>query len=117
VTGSIATQLQQAASQSSGSQATYLTQLANEFQTASQTGSASSIKLGGHHGHHGHGGGGGSDAALLAALSDSSSSSSSTSSSAAASAYSNQTTGPLQSLDSIIESAMTQNGVTPAAGD
>lgn len=87
VTGSIATQLQQAAQQQGGSAGNWLSNLAQKFQTASQTGNMSSLETLGHHGGHHHGGGGGGLMSLLS--SSSSSSSPSSTASSAASAYSN----------------------------
>jgi hypothetical protein len=73
VTGSIATQLQQAAQQQGGSAANFLNNLASKFQTASQTGSLAALEHQGH-GHH-HGGGGGGLQSLLASTPSSSSTS------------------------------------------
>ncbi|MBN9118979.1 MAG: hypothetical protein J0I06_07435 [Planctomycetes bacterium] len=53
VTADIATQLQTAAQQATGHQATFLTNLADKFQTASTTGDVSALRPP-HHGHHAH---------------------------------------------------------------
>jgi hypothetical protein len=129
VTAQIATQLQAAATAASGtsgassSAAAFLTNVANQFQQASQTGSATSLipahKGGGHH-HHG-GGGGGELASLLAASTTSSSSpstSSSTTSSApqlAATGYSAQSSDPFTEVLSIIQSALSSVGSSATA--
>jgi hypothetical protein len=57
VTGQIASQLSAAAQQQSGGASTVLSQLANKFQQASQSGSLGSFTgpQGAHHGHHHHG--------------------------------------------------------------
>ena len=122
VTSAISSQLSQAAQQTSGNASTFLTNLANQFQTASQSGSTASITLGkqsgGHHGHGHGGGGGGSTAALLAAASQTTSSTTSASA-VASSTYSSQSQNPLSALDSIIENALSSAGsaaALPAAG-
>jgi hypothetical protein len=76
VTADIASQLKDAASQSSGPQADFLNKLADKFSSASQSGSASDLapsagKAHGHHGgghHRAHGGAGGAGQAGLAGL-------------------------------------------------
>lgn len=67
VAAQLATTFQNAASQASGPQAQFLTQLANQFTQAAQTGTlqppqgaqGAGASSGGHHHHHHHGGGGG----------------------------------------------------------
>jgi hypothetical protein len=82
VAAQLATNFQNAASQASGPQAQFLTQLANQFTQASQTGTlqpppgaqgaqgAQGVggAAGGHHHHHHHGGGGGGAGGALSAL-------------------------------------------------
>jgi hypothetical protein len=102
VTATIAKQLQQAASQQTGSSATALTNLAAKFQQASQTGSASGL-IPSHHGHH-HGGGGGISSLLAGATATTQ---------AATASYSAQSTNPFSELTSIIQNAL--NSVTSSA--
>ena len=73
VTASIAAQLQQAAGQG-GSANGFLSNLADKFQTASQTGSMAPLEPHGHHGGHRHGGGGGLQALLTSSAGGSASS-------------------------------------------
>jgi hypothetical protein len=59
LTAQIASQLQADAQNATGSEQSFLTNLSNQFSTASQTGSASALQpqaaqTGGHHSHHGH---------------------------------------------------------------
>jgi hypothetical protein len=79
VAAQLATTFQNAASQASGPQAQFLTQLANQFTQASQTGTLQPPPGaqgsqgvggagGGHHHHHHHGGGGGGGGGALTAL-------------------------------------------------
>jgi hypothetical protein len=83
VAAQLATNFQNAASQASGPQAQFLTQLANQFTQASQTGTLQPPSgaqgtqgvggaAGGHHHHHHHGagGGGGAAAAIMGDSSD-----------------------------------------------
>lgn len=83
VASQLATTFQNAASQATGSQAQFLTQLSNQFTQAAQTGtlqpppSAQGTQGvqgsgGGHHHHHHHGGGGGGGGASALFGSDSS---------------------------------------------
>jgi hypothetical protein len=74
VAAQLATHFQNAASQATGPQAQFLTQLASQFTQAAQTGtlqppqSAQGVNAagGGHHHHHHHGGGGGGAVAAIA---------------------------------------------------
>jgi len=62
VTSEISQKLKDEASQATGGKATFLNNLADKFNQASQSGDLSSLKPSGaqghHHGHHHHGGGG-----------------------------------------------------------
>jgi hypothetical protein len=132
VTAQIAAQLQQAAtaaagtstaasgtSAASGSAATFLSNVANQFQQASQTGSAASL-IPAHHGggHHHHGGGGGGE---LSSLLDSSSSSSASSGTtpattqAATTGYSAQSPNPFDQVLTIIQNALAGIGSSTTA--
>jgi hypothetical protein len=119
LTAQISTELSSAAQQATGSAQTFLQQLANNFKTASTTGSTASLQpnqqatsaiqgtqsTGGHHHHHHHGGGGGYSSSqssdtdsLLTALTGSSSTSAGSTSASSTSASSASGTSDIQSV-------------------